>query len=311
MASACARGSTCKHHSSRCPMPGASEDSTMEIIASPQGTAADQRQPPLPPRMNQRAASRALVATALLLGCAGSLPLAQAAGAASSKPPSLSRRSGEGVLRRSIWSPRKASNEERSLLAVTGPQRRGLPRLSSPWVVVQTTRGGGFRRRGGSGSAGVPAAGSGSSGDKHGEEGEASEGLVSAEASDGSGGTAGGEETSEKGSGEVSLRNDSRRWLRVHTTTSIVLLLVCCMTATVVCCLFSFRTYYRPLCTLHGLCCPITQYQYVAAVAAAAAAAATATTTVTAAAITIVAGVGYAGRSQQCLQTANQNMFFL
>lgn len=223
----------------------------MDIIASPQGTAADQRQPPLPPRMNQRAASRALVATALLVGCAGSLPSAQAAGAAaSSKAPSLSRRSGEGALRRSIWSPRKAGNENRSLLAVAGPQRRGLPRLSSPWVVVQTTRGGGFRRRGGSGSAGVPAAGSGASGDKRDEEGGASEGVVSAEAGGGSGGTAGGEETSEKGSGEVSLRNYSRSYEYMGRRVSYCSLYVCMLYAVYDGhrSLFSFRTCYRPLC---------------------------------------------------------------
>lgn len=195
-------------------VPGASEDSAMEVFASPQGTAADQRQPPLPPRMNQRAASRALVATSLLLGCAGSLRSAQAAGAtASSGAPSLSRRYGESVLRRSVGSPRKDGKEYHGLLAVAGPQRRGLPRLSSPWVVVQTTRGGAFRRRGASGPGAVPAAGSGASGDKGDDEGGASEGVVSAEAGGGSDGDTRGEAASEKGSGEVSLRNGWRSWL--------------------------------------------------------------------------------------------------
>lgn len=179
----------------------------MEIIASPQGAAAEQRQPPVPPRMNQRAASRAVVATALLLGCAGSLPSAQAAGIASSGAPSLSRRSGEGVLRWSIGSPLKDGKEYRSLLAVAGPQRGVLPKLSSPWVVVQTTRGGAFRRRAVSGLAGVPAAGSGASGDKRDEEGEASEGAVLGEDGGGSDGDAGSEAASKQGSDEVSSRS--------------------------------------------------------------------------------------------------------
>lgn len=192
----------------------------MEIVASPQGTTADQRQPPLPPRMNQRAASRALVATALVLGCAGSLPSAQAAGTASGAP-SLSRRTGAGVLRKSIWSPREDGKEHHGLLAVAGPPRRGLASLSSPWGVAQTTRGGAFRRRGGSGPAGVPAAAAGSAAfdDKRGEEGEASEGVVSGEA----GGGAGAEAASEQGSGEVSWRNRG-----VVLRMTIVLLLACC-----------------------------------------------------------------------------------
>ena len=101
--------------------------------------------------------------------------------------------------------------------------------MGSPWVVVQTTRGGAFRRRGGSGPGAVPAAGSGASGDKGGDGGEASEGVVSADAGGGSDGETGVEAASEKGSVEVSLRNGCRTWLRVGRRVSRCLLLVCCI----------------------------------------------------------------------------------
>eukprot|EP00904_Undaria_pinnatifida_P002520 jgi/Undpi1/12269/HiC_scaffold_5.g01945.m1 len=175
----------------------------MERSVSPQGTAADQRQPSLPRRVNKRAVSRGALtaATTALLGCAGSLPSARAAGAAVSGAPSGPRPTGARALRRSNWSTRGHGSEYRSLLDVAGQQRRGLSSLSRAWGAAQSTRGGAFSRRGGNGpAAAVPAAGMG------GDEGEeAREDVVSGEGGGGGGGDdADAEAASGQGSDEVS-----------------------------------------------------------------------------------------------------------
>lgn len=188
----------------------------MERSVSPQGTAADQRQPSLPRRVNKRAVSRGALtaATTALLGCAGSLPSARAAGAAVSGAPSGPRPTGARALRRSNWSTRGHGSEYRSLLDVAGQQRRGLSSLSRAWGVAQSTRGGAFSRRGGNGpAAAVPAAGMG------GDEGEeAREDVVSGEGGGGGGGDdADAEAASGQGSDEVSSRNDVVRTTAYHT----------------------------------------------------------------------------------------------
>lgn len=123
-----------------------------------------------------------LLATALLLGCAGSLPWARAAGITSGAVSGPTSVGADAARRPSLPSRHREDERQRLLTAARG---RGLRRsLHNPWVVVLNTRGGAFGRRASSAAAAAAASPPGAhlpAAEKQTEEGEASESEVADE----------------------------------------------------------------------------------------------------------------------------------